>query len=70
MIRVERGKEGAIEISLSARLCWRPLREYWRGKKPRIYLFPSSAHTPPPPFALLLFLFCIVVVVVVVVVVG
>ncbi len=42
MIRVERGKGGGgRDIPLSAALL-ETLREYWRWKKPRIYLFPSS----------------------------
>src|SRR5271157_4090024 len=42
MIRVERGKGGAgRDIPLSPALL-ETLREYWRWKKPRIYLFPSS----------------------------
>jgi integrase/recombinase XerD len=42
MVRVERGKGGAgRDIPLSPALL-ETLREYWRWKKPRIYLFPSS----------------------------
>jgi integrase/recombinase XerD len=42
MIRVERGKGGAgRDIPLSSALL-ETLREYWRGKKPHTYLFPSS----------------------------
>ena len=42
MIRVERGKGGGgRDIPLSAALL-ETLREYWRWKKSRIYLFPSS----------------------------
>ena len=42
MIRVERGKGGAgRDLPLSPALL-ETLREYWRWKKPRIYLFPSS----------------------------
>jgi integrase/recombinase XerD len=42
MIRVERGKGGAgRDIPLSPALL-ETLREYWRWKNPRIYLFPSS----------------------------
>jgi len=42
MIRVERGKGGAgRDIPLSPALL-ETLREYWRCKKPRTYLFPSS----------------------------
>jgi len=42
MIRVERGKGGAgRDIPLSPALL-ETLREYWRWKKPRIYLFASS----------------------------
>ena len=42
MIRVERGKGGAgRDIPLSPALL-ETLREYWRWKKPHIYLFPSS----------------------------
>src|SRR6266849_6284384 len=42
MIRVERGKGGAgRDIPLSSALL-ETLREYWRWKKPRTYLFPSS----------------------------
>jgi integrase len=41
MIRVERGKGGASrDLPLSPALL-ETLREYWRWKKPRIYLFPS-----------------------------
>jgi integrase/recombinase XerD len=43
MIRVERGKGGAgRDIPLSPALL-ETLREYWRWKKPRTYLFPSTA---------------------------
>jgi integrase/recombinase XerD len=43
MIRVERGKGGASrDLPLSPALL-ETLREYWRWKKPHIYLFPSSA---------------------------
>ena len=42
MIRVERGKGGdGRDIPLSPALL-ETLREYWRWKKPRTYLFPSS----------------------------
>ncbi len=42
MIRVERGKGGAgRDLPLSPALL-ETLREYWRWKRPRIYLFPSS----------------------------
>src|SRR5712692_3376911 len=42
MIRVERGKGGASrDIPLSPALL-ETLRAYWRWKKPRTYLFPSS----------------------------
>jgi integrase/recombinase XerD len=42
MIRVERGKGGASrDLPLSPALL-ATLREYWRWKKPRTYLFPSS----------------------------
>ena len=42
MIRVERGKGGASrDLPLSPALL-ETLREYWRWKKPKIYLFPSS----------------------------
>jgi integrase/recombinase XerD len=42
MIRVERGKGGTSrDLPLSPALL-ETLREYWRWKKPRIYLFPSS----------------------------
>jgi len=42
MIRVERGKGGiGRDIPLSSALL-ETLREYWRWKKPRTYLFPSS----------------------------
>jgi site-specific recombinase XerD len=42
MIRVERGKGGASrDLPLSPALL-ETLREYWRWKKPRVYLFPSS----------------------------
>jgi integrase/recombinase XerD len=42
MIRVERGKGGASrDLPLSPALL-DTLREYWRWKKPGIYLFPSS----------------------------
>ena len=41
MTRVERGKGGdSRDLSLSPALL-ETLREYWRWKKPRIYLFPS-----------------------------
>jgi integrase/recombinase XerD len=44
MIRVERGKGGVgRDIPLSPALL-ETLREYWRWKKPRTYLFPSSAR--------------------------
>jgi site-specific recombinase XerD len=44
MIRVERGKGGAgRDLPLSPALL-ETLREYWRWKKPRTYLFPSSEH--------------------------
>ena len=53
MIRVERGKGGAgRDIPLSPALL-ETLREYWRWKKPRTYLFPSSdasaARNNPSP---------------------
>ena len=42
MIRVERGKGGGgRDLPLSPALL-ETLREYWRWKKPRTYLFPSS----------------------------
>jgi integrase/recombinase XerD len=42
MIRVERGKGGASrDLPLSPALL-ETLREYWRWKKPGVYLFPSS----------------------------
>jgi integrase/recombinase XerD len=42
MIRVERGKGGAgRDLPLSPALL-ETLREYWRWKKPQVYLFPSS----------------------------
>jgi integrase/recombinase XerD len=42
MIRVERGKGGdSRDLPLSPALL-ETLREYWRWKKPRTYLFPSS----------------------------
>jgi integrase/recombinase XerD len=42
MIRVERGKGGdSRDLPLSPALL-ETLREYWRWKKPRVYLFPSS----------------------------
>jgi len=42
MIRVQRGKGGnSRDIPLSAALL-ETLQEYWRWKKPRIYLFPST----------------------------
>jgi integrase/recombinase XerD len=42
IIRVERGKGGAgRDLPLSPALL-ETLREYWRWKKPRMYLFPSS----------------------------
>ena len=51
MIRVERGKGGdSRDLPLSPALL-ETLREYWRWKKPRIYLFPQqhrstrSGHT-------------------------
>ena len=48
MIRVERGKGGAgRDLPLSPALL-ETLREYWRWKKPRIYLFPSSIGQPRP----------------------
>jgi len=44
MVRVERGKGGAgRDIPLSPALL-ETLREYWRWKKPRTYLFPSSGR--------------------------
>jgi len=44
MIHVERGKGGkSRDIPLSAALL-ETLREYWRWKKPRGYLFPSGDH--------------------------
>jgi integrase/recombinase XerD len=47
MIRVERGKGGAgRDLPLSPALL-ETLREYWRWKKPRIYLFPSSGQDRP-----------------------
>ena len=46
MIRVERGKGGASrDLPLSPALL-ETLREYWRWKKPHIYLFPSSTGQP------------------------
>jgi integrase/recombinase XerD len=48
MIRVERGKGGAgRDIALSPALL-ETLREYWRWKKPRTYLFPSTAAKRGP----------------------
>ena len=48
MIRVERGKGGAgRDLPLSPALL-ETLREYWRWKKPRIYLFPSGTHKRGP----------------------
>ena len=48
MIRVERGKGGAgRDLPLSPALL-ETLREYWRWKKPRIYLFPSGMHKRGP----------------------
>ena len=48
MIRVERGKGGTgRDLPLSPALL-ETLREYWRWKKPRIYLFPSSTHKCGP----------------------
>ncbi len=48
MIRVERGKGGAgRDLPLSPALL-ETLREYWRWKKPRIYLFPSSSRNRGP----------------------
>jgi integrase len=42
IIRVERGKGGdSRDLPLSPALL-ETLREYWRWKKPRIYLFPGS----------------------------
>jgi integrase/recombinase XerD len=47
MIRVERGKGGAgRDLPLTPALL-ETLREYWRWKKPRIYLFPSSGQDRP-----------------------
>ncbi len=44
MIRVERGKGGGgRDLPLSPALL-ETLREYWRWKKPRTYLFPSGTH--------------------------
>ena len=44
MIRVERGKGGAgRDFPLSPALL-ETLREYWRWKKPRTYLFSSGTH--------------------------
>ena len=46
MIRVERGKGGAgRDLPLSPALL-ATLREYWRWKKPRTYLFPGSMGQP------------------------
>ena len=46
MIRVVRGKGGAgRDIPLSPTLL-ETLREYWRWRKPRTYLFPSSERWP------------------------
>jgi integrase len=46
MIRVECGKGGnSRDLPLSPALL-ETLREYWRWKKPRIYLFPSSIGQP------------------------
>ena len=53
MIRVERGKGGAgRDLPLSPALL-ETLREYWRWKKPRTYLFPSSTghHGPDKPIS-------------------
>src|SRR5215469_2974634 len=48
MIRVERGKGGdGRDIPLSPALL-ETLREYWRWKKPRTYLFPSGTHKRGP----------------------
>ena len=48
MIRVERGKGGAgRDIPLSPALL-ETLREYWRWKKPRNYLFPSQPGNRGP----------------------
>ena len=53
MIRVERGKGGdSRDLPLSPALL-ETLREYWRWKKPRTYLFPSSTghHGPDKPIS-------------------
>jgi site-specific recombinase XerD len=53
MIRVERGKGGAgRDLPLSPALL-ETLREYWRWKKPRTYIFPSSTghHGPDKPIS-------------------
>jgi len=48
MIRVERGKGGAgRDLPLSPALL-ETLREYWRWKRPRTYLFPSGTHLRGP----------------------
>jgi integrase/recombinase XerD len=48
MIRVERGKGGGgRDLPLSPALL-ETLREYWRWKKPRTYLFPSGTHERGP----------------------
>ena len=48
MIRVERGKGGGgRDLPLSPALL-ETLREYWRWKKPRTYLFPSGTNKRGP----------------------
>jgi integrase/recombinase XerD len=51
MIRVERGKgDVSRDIPLSPALL-ETLREYWRWKKPRTYLFPAHRRDPDRPIS-------------------